>query len=249
MVTFCARSAKLTLPALLRNVYRSDFAPELHSLRDTQGLVSQSRAPYSHQSYNNSRKFTPRSRLRVASDENAAARTASQNPTTPVTKANSPSQVKSDKTSTKSSRNKKHERGDHSLNDFTPKKKKEHWQIQKEALKKKFTGGWNPSKKLSPDALDGIRHLHAAAPEHFTTPILAEKFQVSPEAIRRILKSNWRPSADEMEDRRKRWEKRHDRIWSHLSELGLRPKTKRTEDLADTKILYDQRDKDSKSPE
>ncbi|KAL1992779.1 hypothetical protein VTN49DRAFT_3535 [Thermomyces lanuginosus] len=104
------------------------------------------------------------------------------------------------------------------------KKKKEPWQIQKEALKRKFKEGWNPPKKLSPDAMEGIRHLHAMNPEQFTTPVLAEQFKVSPEAIRRILKSKWRPSEEEMEDRRRRWEKRQWRIWDHMAELGLRPK-------------------------
>lgn len=119
------------------------------------------------------------------------------------------------------------------------KRKPESWQVQKAALKEKFAGGWNPPKKLSPDALDGIRHLHAKAPEQFTTAVLAEEFEMSPEAIRRILKSKWRPSEDEMESRRKRWENRHDRIWSRMAELGLRPSTDRTRTLSDFHVLYD----------
>ncbi|KAJ5973063.1 uncharacterized protein N7479_002981 [Penicillium vulpinum] len=119
------------------------------------------------------------------------------------------------------------------------KRKPETWQVQKAALKDKFAGGWNPPKKLSPDALDGIRHLHAKAPEQFTTAVLAEEFEMSPEAIRRILKSKWRPSEDEMESRRKRWENRHDRIWSRMAELGLRPSTDRTRSLSDFHVLYD----------
>lgn len=119
------------------------------------------------------------------------------------------------------------------------KRKPESWQVQKAALKEKFAGGWNPPKKLSPDALDGIRHLHAKAPEQFTTAVLAEEFEMSPEAIRRILKSKWRPSEDEMENRRKRWENRHDRIWSRMAELGLRPSTDRTRTLSDFHVLYD----------
>ncbi|EKV04068.1 Required for respiratory growth protein 9, mitochondrial [Penicillium digitatum] len=119
------------------------------------------------------------------------------------------------------------------------KRKPETWQVQKAALKEKFAGGWNPPKKLSPDALDGIRHLHAKAPEQFTTAVLAEEFEMSPEAIRRILKSKWRPSEDEMESRRKRWENRHDRIWSRMAELGLRPSTNRTRTLSDFHVLYD----------
>ncbi|RDW90399.1 mitochondrial ribosome assembly protein RRG9 [Aspergillus mulundensis] len=105
-----------------------------------------------------------------------------------------------------------------------PPRRLEEWEIHKEALKKKFPNGWAPLKKLSPDAMEGIRHLHHIAPDQFTTAVLAEEFKVSPEAIRRILKSKWRPSGEELEERRKRWEQRHDRIWSHMAELGLRPK-------------------------
>jgi hypothetical protein len=125
------------------------------------------------------------------------------------------------------------------LSETGRKKKPESWQVQKAALKEKFADGWNPPKKLSPDALDGVRHLHAKAPEQFTTAVLADEFEVSPEAIRRILKSKWRPSEDEMESRRKRWENRHDRIWSRMAELGLRPSTNRTRPLSDFHVLYD----------
>lgn len=114
----------------------------------------------------------------------------------------------------------------------------EEWQVQKGALEKKFPTGWNPQKKLSPDALDGIRQLHATAPERFTTSVLAEEFKVSPESIRRILKSKWKPSGEEAESRRKRWERRHERIWSHMAELGLRPMTKAALPLSDSKTLY-----------
>jgi hypothetical protein len=122
------------------------------------------------------------------------------------------------------------------------KRKPENWQTQKAALKDKFAEGWNPPKKLSPDALDGIRHLHAKAPEQFTTAVLAKEFEISPEAIRRILKSKWRPSEDEMESRRKRWENRHDRIWSRMAELGLRPSTNKTRPVADYHVLYKEDD-------
>jgi hypothetical protein len=122
------------------------------------------------------------------------------------------------------------------------KRKPENWQTQKAALKEKFAGGWNPPKKLSPDALDGIRHLHAKAPEQFTTAVLAQEFEMSPEAIRRILKSKWRPTEDEMESRRKRWENRHDRIWSRLAELGLRPSTLKTRPISDFHVLYKDND-------
>lgn len=47
---------------------------------------------------------------------------------------------------------------------------------------------WAPGRKLSRAAMDGLRMLHAHDPEVFSTPVLANKFQISPEAVRRILK-------------------------------------------------------------
>lgn len=103
----------------------------------------------------------------------------------------------------------------------------EEWQIQKKALVKKFKDeGWKPRKKLSPDTMEGIRGLHEQDPEKYSTPNLAEHFKVSPEAIRRILKSNFRPTEEQMQERRVRWAKRHDRIWDQKVQLGLRPPRK-----------------------
>ncbi|KAL2424709.1 Required for respiratory growth protein 9, mitochondrial [Exophiala dermatitidis] len=113
-------------------------------------------------------------------------------------------------------------------------KEKEPWQIQKQALKEKFgDAGWNPRKKLSPDTMEGIRALHEQDPERWSTPVLADHFKVSPEAIRRILKSKWRPSEKEMEKRRERWARRHDRIWDKMAELGLRPQRTKEKSLED----------------
>ncbi|KAH7122319.1 required for respiratory growth protein 9, mitochondrial [Dendryphion nanum] len=108
-----------------------------------------------------------------------------------------------------------------------PPKKKERWQIEKAAIKEKLKGeAWNPRKKLSPDTMEGIRHLNSTHPEKFTTPILAQYFKVSPDAIRRILKSKWRPSDDEQDERLARWDKRGEKIWSNLVELGVKPPKK-----------------------
>ncbi|KAK3902423.1 hypothetical protein C8A05DRAFT_44136 [Staphylotrichum tortipilum] len=105
-------------------------------------------------------------------------------------------------------------------------KPKEEWKIQKEALKKKFPEGWKPRKKLSPDAMAGIRMLHEQFPDEYTTPALANKFEVSPEAIRRILKSDWRPKADEEADRDERWFKRGKSVWTQWAALGKKPPRK-----------------------
>lgn len=66
----------------------------------------------------------------------------------------------------------------------------------RETMKKRFPEGWQPPKKLSRDAMDGLRALHNHNPELFSTPVLAEKFKISPEAVRRILKSKWVPSKE-----------------------------------------------------
>ncbi|RMZ71065.1 mitochondrion organization and biogenesis [Pyrenophora seminiperda CCB06] len=107
---------------------------------------------------------------------------------------------------------------------FPGKRERPAWAIQKEALKEKLGGeAWNPRKKLSPDTMEGIRHLNSTQPDKFTTPVLADHFKVSPEAIRRILKSNWKPSDKEYEERMERWNKRGERIWSNLVEMGVKP--------------------------
>ncbi|TQS36445.1 hypothetical protein Golomagni_03106 [Golovinomyces magnicellulatus] len=100
---------------------------------------------------------------------------------------------------------------------------KEPWMIEKERIKEKYPNGYRPLKKLSPDAMDGIRALHAQMPEQFTTARLALEFKISPEAIRRILKSKWRPNTDEAQKREVRWFRRGEQIWSRWAELGATP--------------------------
>ncbi|KAJ3540855.1 hypothetical protein NM688_g6167 [Phlebia brevispora] len=70
------------------------------------------------------------------------------------------------------------------------------WAAHREAMKKTFPEGWAPPRKLSRDAMDGLRMLHAHDPEIFSTSVLAEKFKVSPEAVRRILRSKWEPTRE-----------------------------------------------------
>jgi len=99
----------------------------------------------------------------------------------------------------------------------------ENWKVQKVALKGKFPEGWQPRKKLSPDALAGIRALHAEFPKEYTTEVLADKFEVSPEAIRRILRSKWTPSPEEEIERQERWFRRGKSVWSRWAEMGVKP--------------------------
>jgi len=67
----------------------------------------------------------------------------------------------------------------------------------REFIKKTFPEGWAPPRKLSREAMDGLRQLHHFDREMFTTPVLAEKFRISPEAVRRILKSKWEPTREQ----------------------------------------------------
>ncbi|KAG6854088.1 hypothetical protein C0991_010501 [Blastosporella zonata] len=76
----------------------------------------------------------------------------------------------------------------------TPQEFKSH----KEVIKKNFPGGWAPPRKLSREAMEGVRQMHRLEPEKFTTPFLAEKFKISPEAVRRILKSKWQPPREKI---------------------------------------------------
>ena len=63
-------------------------------------------------------------------------------------------------------------------------------------MRKAFPEGWAPPRKLSREAMDAVRHLHRLDPKKFNTPMIADRFKISPEAVRRILKSKWEPSVE-----------------------------------------------------
>ena len=108
-----------------------------------------------------------------------------------------------------------------------PPRKREDWQIQKSALNAKLSSQpWNPRKRVSPDTLSGIRALHASDPTTYTTPLLSQHFQISPDAVRRILKSKWQPSEQEVEKRMERWERRGVRKWEEMAAQGQKPPRK-----------------------
>jgi Neugrin len=71
------------------------------------------------------------------------------------------------------------------------------WAQHRASMKAKFPKGWAPPHKLSRTAMDGLRALHAHDPDTFTTPVLSEKFRISPEAVRRILRSKWQPTKEQ----------------------------------------------------
>lgn len=67
----------------------------------------------------------------------------------------------------------------------------------RETMKKKFPEGWSPPRKISREAMDAMRQLHRADPHKFPTPVLADRFRISAEAVRRILRSKWEPTREE----------------------------------------------------
>ena len=231
----CTAASKLSLSMLLRSVYSAEI-PEIRVDPSTLygrrylSLATRRFSSLSHHYSSHSPGIEPTSRDPLATE-----------PTTPLHGSKPRDEKKSNASSEKRSES-KHRKGGKAAGPVKQQEKKrkpEQWRNQKEALKNKFKEGWNPMKKLSPDALEGIRHLHAMAPDKFTTPVLAQEFKVSPEAIRRILKSKWRPSEEDMEYRRERWLRRSDRIWSQMVELGIRPpKPVRTDYVSDLNVLY-----------
>ncbi|KAI9569956.1 hypothetical protein HD554DRAFT_2008236, partial [Boletus coccyginus] len=72
----------------------------------------------------------------------------------------------------------------------------EQWRRHRETIKEAFPDGWNPTRKLSRGAMDGLRSLHALDEDTFSCAVLADKFKISPEAVRRILRSKWEPSRE-----------------------------------------------------
>lgn len=72
----------------------------------------------------------------------------------------------------------------------------EEWRRHRLAIKEAFPQGWSPPRKLSREAMDGLRAMHMYDKNTFSTPVLAEKFKISPEAVRRILRSKWEPSRE-----------------------------------------------------
>ncbi|KAJ6014114.1 Neugrin-like protein [Penicillium herquei] len=260
MASKCAAPASMALPTVLRGILRSNFPQSPRT-----SLIACHRRPYQPRLFSSITAFYHDPKQHVAPEHQGSSATTSPNdafeaPVTYSPQSSEPSKRSSNKSknfggATKKTYDRKYYKGSDKKksgqkNQFDEKTKKfEHWQIQKDALDKKFPDGWNPQKKLSPDAMDGIRQLHASAPEKFTTAMLSKEFKVSPESIRRILKSKWKPSGDEMESRRKRWERRHERIWSHMAELGLRPMTKSSQSLSDSRKLYQEDKKDQGGPD
>lgn len=89
------------------------------------------------------------------------------------------------------------------------------WLKHRRALKADFPKGWEPPKRVSREAMSLIKLLHQSDPAQYTTPVLADRFKISPEAIRRVLKSNFEATS-EMEDARIRRKQEQWRVESNM---------------------------------
>ena len=89
------------------------------------------------------------------------------------------------------------------------------WKKHRAALKEKFPEGWAPPKRISREAMDLLRALHQVDPTTNSVPALSLRFKISPEAIRRVLKSKFELSQAERDKREvKRKEERQRQIAS-----------------------------------
>lgn len=69
------------------------------------------------------------------------------------------------------------------------------WAKRQQSLKQRY-GEWNPTRKLSRQQMQDVRNFLEQLP-HLKTVDLAQYFNISPEAIRRILKSSWVPKNED----------------------------------------------------
>ncbi|OBT53748.1 hypothetical protein VE04_05314 [Pseudogymnoascus sp. 24MN13] len=66
----------------------------------------------------------------------------------------------------------------------------------------------------------------------------------------KILKSNWRPDEEEEEDRKRRWYKRGQQVWTRYAELGLKPPRKwRDEGIGKREKGWKSKDKEERDKE
>lgn len=85
------------------------------------------------------------------------------------------------------------------------------------AIKKRY-GEWNPTRKISREQMENVRSLKEQMPLMKNIE-LAGHFGISPEAIRRILKSKWVPTQERMEQMEQRGEMKKDE--SNKKKLAL----------------------------
>ncbi|KAK6504834.1 Required for respiratory growth protein 9 mitochondrial [Arthrobotrys musiformis] len=111
------------------------------------------------------------------------------------------------------------------------------WKIHQDAVRSKLKSErWNPFSRLSPAAVATLKQLKAENPG-MTVEEYAPIFKISPDALRRILKSKWTPKPEEEADRNDRWRRRGKNVWQEWEEKGLvqkkRVKAEEVEELGE----------------
>ncbi|QRW05431.1 neugrin domain-containing protein [Ceratobasidium sp. AG-Ba] len=81
-------------------------------------------------------------------------------------------------------------------------------------MKQLYPEGWGPSHTISREAMETLREMYARDPVQFRTPVLANKFKISPEAVSRILKSKWQPSPERKAEMVARDRREKDRLFT-----------------------------------
>ncbi|KAF3177211.1 Required for respiratory growth protein 9 mitochondrial [Orbilia oligospora] len=100
------------------------------------------------------------------------------------------------------------------------------WKIHMDSVKSKLKGEkWNPFGRLSPAAVATLKQLKQENPG-MTVEEYAPIFKISPDALRRILKSKWMPTPEQEADRNERWKRRGKAVWQEWEEKGLVQKKK-----------------------
>ncbi|KAK6500754.1 Required for respiratory growth protein 9 mitochondrial [Arthrobotrys conoides] len=100
------------------------------------------------------------------------------------------------------------------------------WKIHMDSVKSKLKGDrWNPFGRLSPAAVATLKQLKQENPG-MTVEEYAPIFKISPDALRRILKSKWMPTTEQEADRNERWKRRGKAVWQQWEEKGLVQKKK-----------------------
>ncbi|SGY44443.1 BQ5605_C001g00158 [Microbotryum silenes-dioicae] len=78
------------------------------------------------------------------------------------------------------------------------------WLKHRQAMRERYPLGWAPPKRISREAMDLVRTMHASDPIRYSTRVLSDHFKISPEAVRRILKSRFSLDVEERERREKK---------------------------------------------
>ncbi|KAK6345488.1 Required for respiratory growth protein 9 mitochondrial [Orbilia javanica] len=95
------------------------------------------------------------------------------------------------------------------------------WKIHMDSVKTKLGGEkWNPFTRLSPAAVATLKQLKQENPG-MTVEEYAPIFKISPDALRRILKSKWMPTPEQETDRNERWKRRGKAVWQEWEEEGM----------------------------